>query len=272
MSRRPQNSAGIAQPIPGPLVLSGFRKAVIAKINPDGTIDEGSKSLGKLLLNPESLEDSKTSNWVANNIPGQSDPIYQWVSGGARTITFDALVTKDTSEVPYLKSSDDPLAGVIDSSVNAIGSIASNFAGANLPPAADLFNSLKGNTSGTGEELSIEAQLNYYRSLLYPIYAQGRLATSPPLIVLYFGKSLGSLNTVADTTISEENDIWILTELRIRITKQLPNLTPMEATCSFRFNQYAIKSLETKHFIAIDQGASVPSGGSIGQTISGFFK
>ena len=49
--------------------------------------------LTTLLLNPESLTETKAANWVQQNIPGQSDPLLQWISGSARTVTFTAKVT-----------------------------------------------------------------------------------------------------------------------------------------------------------------------------------
>jgi hypothetical protein len=269
MSRRPQKAVGIAQPGNGPGANTNLLRVALIRVTPDGKLDAASKALGKLLLNPESWEDDKTTNWVANSVPGQSDPLYQWVSGGPRIVSFDALVTNDTAE--FLQPKDDPLAGLIDNAVNAVGSIASNFLGVNLPPVADIFAAINGVGGSAGEELSIENQLNYYRSLLYPKYAQGRLESSPPLIVIYAGKTLGSLNTVPSDTVSPDHDLWVLTELRIRVTKQLPNLTPMEAVCSFRFNQYPTASLGSNHFLATDNTATAPAGGSIGQIVSGFF-
>lgn len=256
MSRRPQLPIGIAEPGMGPEANTGLLRMAICKVKPDGKIDQNSKTLGKLLLNPEAVEDSKTSNWIANNIPGQSDPLIQWTSGGPRLISFEALVTKDTGE--FLNKDEDPVAGLLDSAVNAIGSIASNFLGVNLPPLMDFFAESGG---GQGEDLSIEKELNYYRSLLYPTYADGRLKQSPPICVLYMGKTLSkSINTPSDT-IAANHDLWVLTELRIRVTKQLPNLTPMEAVCGFRFMQYTVKSFGADHFITSGSNSSGDSGG-----------
>jgi len=266
MSRRPQQFQPSTPNLVGPPV-DKLNRMRIVKVNSNGSIDQASKQLGILLLNPEAIEDSKTSNWVASSIPGQSSPIYQWVSGGPREVSFEALVTHDTSD--FLKQSEDPLAGLVDSAVNAVGNIASKFLGVNLPPLANLFSSTK---SGSGEDLSITNQLNYYRSLLYPTYAQGRLETSAPLIALWMGKTLGDSQFLASDTVAEDTDLWILTELKIRVTKQLPNLTPMEATCNFRFSQYTVKSIGREHFGSNEESAKIPSGGSIGQIVSGFFK
>lgn len=44
---------------------------------------------------PETYTDSKEVNQQAKEIPGGSLPIYQWVSSGARTITFQAYFSSD---------------------------------------------------------------------------------------------------------------------------------------------------------------------------------
>lgn len=44
---------------------------------------------------PETLEDNRESNWEAKPIPGGSLPLYQWSTGGARTVSFRAVFTSD---------------------------------------------------------------------------------------------------------------------------------------------------------------------------------
>jgi hypothetical protein len=44
---------------------------------------------------PETLEDNRESNWEAKPIPGGSLPLYQWLTGGARTVSFRAMFTSD---------------------------------------------------------------------------------------------------------------------------------------------------------------------------------
>jgi hypothetical protein len=46
---------------------------------------------------PESLADSRSSDWSPRAIPGGSHPIYQWTHGGERTLAFTAIFTTDTS-------------------------------------------------------------------------------------------------------------------------------------------------------------------------------
>jgi len=44
---------------------------------------------------PESLSDSKDSAWEERRIPGLSHPLYHWSSGGARTLSFTAMMARD---------------------------------------------------------------------------------------------------------------------------------------------------------------------------------
>jgi hypothetical protein len=44
---------------------------------------------------PETLTDSKAVNYQVKDIPGGSLPLYQWVSSGAREISFTAVWTTD---------------------------------------------------------------------------------------------------------------------------------------------------------------------------------
>lgn len=44
---------------------------------------------------PETVTDSKAVNYQQKDIPGGSLPLYQWISGGERLITFTAVFTTD---------------------------------------------------------------------------------------------------------------------------------------------------------------------------------
>lgn len=44
---------------------------------------------------PETISDTKASNYQTKVIPGLSHPLYQWTSSGAREISFEAIFTRD---------------------------------------------------------------------------------------------------------------------------------------------------------------------------------
>jgi hypothetical protein len=232
-------------------------KAAIGVVNSRGYVDVN-KQYGVFLLNPDSWEENKSSNWATNQINGQSDPVLQWTSGGPRIISFDALVTLENSD--FGKVSRDIVDDLKDAALNAVGSIASNFFGVNVPPLGDFASS-----TPTGTNLSIANHLNYYRALLYPRYAENRnLKQSPPLIVLYAGNSFqGQAQKVDVKTSQQLNDkinTWVVTNLRIKITKQLMNLDPMEAIVSFQLMEYVSKSRSSYDDFSNKVGLSELSG------------
>jgi hypothetical protein len=210
----------------------GFlNRAALFKVDISGKILN--KNLeGIFLLNPTAWEESKSAKWVAHEVPGQSDPVWQWVSSGPRTVTFEALVTADTSD-KIAKAEEEQSKSSVKTSIEAVASIAMDFFKITIPPPRNESTALK-----NAEILDISDRLNYYRSLLYPEYTDpnnkgvpGRLKASPPLLVLFAGNSIS--NIPYSDRITNKQDVWILTDLRIRTTKQLANLAPMEAVVTF---------------------------------------
>lgn len=220
-------------------VNRGLNKAALYKVSSSGNIIADPK--GNFLLNPSSIQDDVNSNWAKHSTPGSSDPILQWISGGARTVTIEALVTKDTS---VENGSKDNLVGeLIQAANNVIGDIASKFAGVNLPSLSDAL-SLIGIERGAGNDLDINDRLNYYRSLVLPSYTEdGYLKSSPPLVTLLFGSALGYAPDLSPIT--KDSTVFIVEDIKINITKFLPNLRPMEAVVTITLVKYALKSQGT---------------------------
>jgi len=53
------------------------------------------RPIHRLQYFPQTINDTYQTNYVAHQIPGGSLPIYQWVSGGPRTISFDTYFSCD---------------------------------------------------------------------------------------------------------------------------------------------------------------------------------
>lgn len=62
--------------------------------NPDG--GEGGDAIAFQYW-PETIQDSRGSEWNPKPIPGGSHPIYQWTHGGERRLSFTAMFTTDTA-------------------------------------------------------------------------------------------------------------------------------------------------------------------------------
>lgn len=225
---------------PGEFNVSDLFSAGLFPVEPDGRINL--KKPGYFLLNPDSWEENKAGGWVHHSSPGQSDPILQWLSSGPRTVSFDALVTADISaekaeEKPAKE--DDPIKAALE----YIGDTAASFFKTTVPKPQP---SSKNKVNSSREVLDISNYLNYYRSLLYPVYDRVNdpksLNHSPPLLVLFAGSSISNSSYDINGKIKNSQDLWVLNNLKIRITKQMPNLAPMEAVVSFQLIQYTIKS------------------------------
>lgn len=232
-------------------------RASIARVTPSGKVSDGDyNGIGSFLINPTTWEESKAANWVATQVPGQSDPVMQWLSSGPRSVSFEALVTKDTSysSKGYLTQEKD---------MNPKKSILGTIAGAFFKVVPDVVNesanwfraakptAQQGSSPYDSSYYSISNQLNFFRSLLYPIYDDADspkvLRNSPPLVVLYVGDTF-SKDSPSLSGLKPSDDVWVVTNLRIRITKQLPNLSPMEASVEFQLVQYNIRSSTAEKF------------------------
>jgi hypothetical protein len=109
---------------------------------------------------PESLQDSRGSEWNPRNIPGGSHPIYQWTHGGERRISFTAMFTTDTAPSDEEAGSQDPYEN---------GSI------------------LTGINKGV-RDLDLRMAISWLRYFTYPKYGTGAdlRAYEPPKCVLVF--------------------------------------------------------------------------------------
>lgn len=218
-----------------------LKAAAIFAVDREGTIIKN--DAGIFLLNPTTIQDTKSANWTQQQVPGQSDPVLQWTSSGPRTLTFQALVTVDTSnyvsgQVTQPGVNSNPLTKLLP----YIGGIAAAFAKVTVP---------KPDLSKVSEktEFDISQILNYYRSLLYPTYNKNSTAleASPPLVVLYMGNSIAKIDY--GDKITTTTDVWVITNLDIQVTKFLPNLAPMEAIVNFQLTQYTIRSFDRGRFL-----------------------
>lgn len=241
MVRRPLDKAGR---IARTNETGDFLSAALVRIYPNGDVELDNPK-ARFLLNPASWQESKSVNWASQSVPGQSHPVKQWVNGGPRVVTFDALVTGDVNK----NEATDPLANLIDSALNAVSDVASDFFNVTVPPLGDLFTGDSGGVDA--HPLNIAPILDYYRALTLPVITpDDQLQSSPPLLALYVGSTVHNTFTETKDTLTKNGEVWILSELNINTTKQLPNLSPMEAIVSFKLEQYIINSSSSESYAA----------------------
>lgn len=185
-------------------------------------------TLGQFFLNPTTWSESKSSNWVKQNIPGTSDPHQQWVSGGARTVSFEALVTNDLAEGHVASGTQNSFKNTTANStsiIKRVGAIALktfNIAGTDLNTTNEV-------RSSGALDLDITDKLNYYRSLCYPNLTtdKNKVDSAPPFVILDVG-----------STLSNRDAKYVVDKIDITITKQHPDLTPIEAKVSFTLTEF----------------------------------
>lgn len=213
-----------------------LRMAIIPTHEPSNPI------LTTLLLNPESITETKAANWIQQNIPGQSDPLMQWVSGSARTVTFTAKVTLDLVEnytIQSIGATSDIWSLEIEPELSSIHTITEGYNSAIL---SQLFNvsarasqselPVAGEDSGTRWKQSIQPQLDFYRGLLIPRTGSRRnQLRTPPLVRLYMGDVLGAASYSA-------NQDFILASYNFSILQTTPELLPTVADVTFTFMEY----------------------------------
>jgi len=105
---------------------------------------------------PEKIQDTKGVDYSSKTIPGGSHPIYTFISGGERTISFEAIFIND--DVP--KSATNLLNGKTYSIKDA--------------DKRDIVN--------------IANAISWLRYCMYPTYNNG-VAKAPPLVVVYLPNS-----------------------------------------------------------------------------------
>ena len=170
------NESRLAQAIIGAIDLAPGENVPWAVDNPDppsqitlagGSISDPTVQKSYLALQywPETLTDSRQSEWNPRSIPGGSHPIYQWTQGGERRISFTAVFTTDTKPT-------DEAAGSSDIYSDANG------------------NPLSGIKKGT-RDMDIRAAISWLRYFTYPFYAPGEdlRVFEPPKMILVMPNS-----------------------------------------------------------------------------------
>lgn len=78
----------------------------IVPLREDGSVDTDIGQKG-LPFWPETISDSKGSEWASKPIPGGSHPLYQWVQGTDRVISFSLVLLHESQDVDPLEDTED---------------------------------------------------------------------------------------------------------------------------------------------------------------------
>jgi hypothetical protein len=67
--------------------------ASLFELTPEGNVS--SETHFRFQYFPETIQDNKAVNYAGTTVPGASLPIYQWIAGGERLISFSAFFSSD---------------------------------------------------------------------------------------------------------------------------------------------------------------------------------
>jgi hypothetical protein len=139
---------------------------------------------------PSQVSDTYTPNWVTKNIPGASHPLYQWVSGNGRDISFTAQFTSEISEQSTVLDSNVSFNERIERA-NAVRGVGAD-RGVRLIGAVTA-----GTLPSTRYTVNVAAAIASLQQYLYPTYGvagnQSSNTTKPPrkLILVLPNSKLG---------------------------------------------------------------------------------
>lgn len=129
---------------------------------------------------PESISDTRPSEWNPRNIPGGSHPIYQWTHGGERRLSFTAVFTRD-HEPPHKQQG----GGLLGDVVSGLETLQSDIQEAGFGgPGVDKT-----------RNVPITEAIRWLRYFTYPYYGDGDLRVfEPPKCLLVLTGSQLNIN------------------------------------------------------------------------------
>lgn len=180
---------------------------------------------------PESVSDTKAVNYQQKEIPGGSLPLYQWINGGERLITFTAVFTSDVDLI----------------SATPPGGLASVLGG-----SGNIVNRLK-NAGEARRNVDIRSAVAWLRRYMLPTYGDGGkqdarqgaklgvpLTFAPAKLLLFMPKSgIGLAGGSSGGPGSDNSVLCVMTQCDITYEKFFPSGLPRVATVGLSFAQVA---------------------------------
>lgn len=208
---------------------------------------------------PESISDSKGVNYATKNIPGGSHPLYQFINGTDRTISFTAIFTSDEDPAsPDLLSA---LQGGLELNVQDVTKM--------LQPR--LPNQQTTQTGITKHNAPVESAVVWLRSLMYPRYSEDfsniplSAPKPPPVIRLYLPNS-GVHGTTQKGQLVLDSVDCLMTQCDVVYDAFYRNGKQRITTVSLTFNETIQTGHETWGFA---DGAGMMRGWLYGQSLKG---
>lgn len=171
--------------------------AILAELDPaKDTVVPGSDLAFQYF--PETITRSRSVDYVEKRGIGGSHPIYQWVSGSGRQVSFTAVFSRDEQpDTPQnaaqiaggiLESTLDVAQNPINAAINAVTTVAGNALNGVFGASGPQANYDKGRRYN----VPIEAAIAWLESKTYPVYNKNntrRPVSPPPKLLLYLPNS-----------------------------------------------------------------------------------
>jgi hypothetical protein len=162
----------------GPREDKNIQKAALVDLRDDGTLDFDSYRTFQFF--PESISDTRSSEWQSKSVIGGSHPVYQWVYGSGRELSFDAVFTRDSKSIDTATSV-----------ANTVSSFAKNPLGSTI---ASVKNAYSGKKEGD-YNVKIEGAVAWLRSKTYPSYSKTSSKPPPRMYLILPGTGVFSGST-----------------------------------------------------------------------------
>lgn len=147
------------------------KKAYLMELNDDDS--HNTDSFRPFQYYPETIHDNRGVNYTTKEFIGGSHPIYQWVHGSERTISFDCILTAD-----YTKNGDNGLGTIV-----GVANVLKN-------PLSGAVRAIKNLFGGTDvNSLPIDQYIAWFRSKTYPKYNGTNPVSPPPKMLLWLDGS-----------------------------------------------------------------------------------
>jgi len=127
---------------------------------------------------PESISMDRAVDYATKHPIGGSHPLYQWIHGSERTLSFDAIFT---AEVDAWKNQDTSIVSTVEDIGNKIGSFLKN----PLTSALSL-----GRSDDHGPtHVDVASAVSWLMSKTYPLYEKKMSVKPPPKLAIYMPNS-----------------------------------------------------------------------------------
>lgn len=146
---------------------------------------------------PETIQDSYSTEWAQKNIIGGSHPIYQWMHGNGRQISFEAVFSADTPPKGFDQAGDG--GNFLETLSTGISDIGSSIGQITKNPIGSAISALKGASQA---QMDVAGGIAWLKSKLYPTY-QKRVARPPAKMLLILPNSgiVSKVNGIKDDSV-----------------------------------------------------------------------